>query len=79
LMSQDMYVKNIGRLEKDLMLEYDLDEYSLVRPSDIDVYHDVIPHDGTTPGAQDTQAWTQLYQIIANNHVLAQQFDMVRL
>lgn len=50
-----------------------------VDPFDILVDYDLIPNDGTIPGQEDGELWVQLYQILANNPKVAQNFDMINV
>ncbi len=78
LMSEEVSIKLTGDYAQELQSEYS-DGFVNVSPSDIDVFYDIIPHDGSIPGNNDTQAWVQLYQIIANNPIIGQRFDLVRI
>jgi hypothetical protein len=78
LMTTETFVKSVGRMGEDLSREFG-GQYANVKPSDIDVFYDVVPHDGTVPGNNDGIAWTQLFQILATNPVIAQEFDIVRV
>lgn len=82
LMEEDTYVKAIGetgqRLIEDFGVEPDRGRVP-VSPLDLVVNYDVIPHDGTIPGAEDAQTWIQLYQIIASDGMLRQSFDMQKI
>jgi len=78
LMSTETYVKAIGRLGEDLSAEFG-GRTKLVTPDDIDVLYDVVPHDGSIPGNSDGIAWTQIFQILATNPAVAQQFDIIRI
>ena len=41
--------------------------------------YDVVPHDGSSPGGEPPDLWVQLYQIMSQNPIVSQQFDMVRV
>lgn len=50
-----------------------------VQPEDIVIPFDVQAVDPSVPGSEDLETWTDLYQTVAQNPQLAQQFDMVRM
>jgi hypothetical protein len=81
LMSQDMYVKVVGENLEALQAEYGAGAKVKVSPFDILVQFGVIPRDGSVPGAagQTADQWVNLYQILAQNQVVAAEFDMVRI
>jgi len=81
-MTEEVFVKTMGRYEEDLIKEYKGEvgkDRVKVRPEDLDVFYDVIVQDGTIPGDTDTQAWTQLFQVMAGSEPLQMKFDMVRI
>ena len=53
--------------------------FATVNPFDISVNYDVLSGDGTVPGSQNIEGWIQLYQILAQNPLVAQQVDMLRI
>src|SRR5690625_2065032 len=57
----------------------DVDGRLYVSPLDLMVNYDVLPSDGSIPGSEDPQIWTQLFQIASSNPVLAQQTDWMKL
>lgn len=82
LMEEETYIKTVGEMEERLRRTYGLEgEHGRisVNPLDMVVKYDVVPHDGTMPGAEDAQTWIQLYQIMASNPLIAQQFDLRRI
>lgn len=82
LMQEETYVKVAGEIEQRLMSDFGIeaDQQRVdVSPLDLAVNYDVLPHDGTIPGAENAQTWVQLYQIMANNPMVAQGFDMQRV
>jgi hypothetical protein len=78
LMTEDVYIKTVGRYEDLLVSNYGADR-AKVRPQDLDVDYDVVIHDGTTPGGESSEMWVNLYQILAQNPQVAAQFDMFRI
>lgn len=82
LMEQETYIKATGELEQKLREDYGIPVDSNrvpVDPLDIIVNYDVIPHDGTIPGAESADTWIQLFQVAASNPVISQQIDMPRV
>ena len=78
-MKRDVWVKVTGDISSRLGKEFGSGAKIPVSPSDIRVPYEVIPHDGSIPGAGDTQAWIQLFQIMATQPVIGQLFDMPRV
>ena len=80
LMKESTYVNIAGRWEQELMAEYGLDATrAKVSPNDLVIDYDVIPHDGSSPGGEPADLWIQLYQIMSQNPIVSQQFDMTRV
>ena len=82
LMEEDTYIKTVGDYEKQLVNEYGLNvnkERALVRPSDISVDFDIMPHDGTVPGGEPAALWTNLFQVLGQSPELLAQFDVPRI
>lgn len=77
LMSESTSVRVYGNLAKALRVEYGTAVE--VSPADIDVDLDVVPNDGSIPGAKDVSAWMQMLPVLLGDPVLRQQFDMVRV
>jgi hypothetical protein len=79
LMTQKLYVSVTGRWEEELRSQY-IDQTRInVSPLDLSVDYDVIPGDGTLPTGENADVMTQLFQSIAAQPMLAQQFDVVRI
>ena len=78
-MTQETYVKNVGRNEEDLRKEYGVNPRIPVSPLDIVTNYDVIPKDATSGSGQHVDAQVQMFQILASQPWLAQSFDMFRL
>ena len=80
LMEEDTYVEVMGRWEEELKKTYGFeDAQHRVSPLDILIDFDVVPYDGAMPGGEPTDLWVQLYQILAQNQQIGQQFDMVKI
>ena len=79
-MTREQYVRLAGRMEEVLREEFgDSQERALVGPLDLLVDYDVVAHDGALPNSGDPQLWTALFQIVSQNEILAQQFDVVNI
>jgi len=82
LMEEETYIKTVGDLEQQLRGTYGVEPENdrvSVNPLDMIVKYDVMPHDGTMPGSENADTWIQLYEIIVNNEMLAQQYDHPRI
>lgn len=77
LMSKEVYVKTVGRWQEELQAVYG-SNYVKVTPYDISIPYDVEVKDGSIPNGS-AQLWIRLYDILAKNQQLGQQFDMVRI
>lgn len=82
LMERETYIKATGEFEQKLRETYDIPVDSNrvpVDPLDIVVNYDVIPHDGTIPGAESADTWIQLFQVAMSNPLVGQQLDIQRI
>ena len=80
LMSEDQYVDINGRWGEDLAKVYGGDVgQAKVSPLDLVIDYDVLPYDGSMPGAEPVELWTQLFQIMGQSPEIAQQFDMPKI
>ena len=82
MMTQEGYVKATGNWQEVLLKEFGqkVDRGRIkVDPRDLDINYDVVVRDGSVPGGNYAQVWTQLFQILGSNPELAQQFDVVRI
>jgi len=83
LMETETYAKivgeNINILQKELGQDINPSRRIAISPKDLDIEFDIIPHDGTTPSSGNADLWLRMWQIMAQNEGLAQQFDMVRM
>jgi hypothetical protein len=50
-----------------------------ISPDDLNYSYDIIPHDGSMPGAGDVQTWTQIFQIAASSELVGQRIDIYRI
>jgi len=78
-MSQDTYVKTIGRNQEKLTKIFGAQERVPITPFDLAIDYDVIVRDGSIPGGNFSEIWVQLFQIIGNSEQLSQEFDTFRL
>jgi len=78
LMSEETFVKIAGRYREELAATYG-QEYANVTPQDISVNFDVEISDGSMPGGEPPETWVNLFQVLGQNEMLSQQFDMVRI
>ena len=82
-MEEAVYTKIVGTLGEVLANEFGMPMPSgakfPIRPQDVAVAYDVVEHDGTMPGTEDAQAWTQLFGILLSKPEIAQGFDVIRI
>jgi hypothetical protein len=79
IMSQDVYITSMGRLQRELMEEYGADIGGKVRPDQVDINYDILFHDGSVIAGENAQDWVQLFQILSTQPSVGQGFDMVRV
>jgi hypothetical protein len=80
LMEQDLYVKITGESQQLLQEEYGADAKRMkVTPYDLLINMDVIIKDGSVNSGEYSQSWVQLFQIMSQQPMLFQSFDMVRV
>jgi hypothetical protein len=79
-MSQETYIKIIGRYAEELKAQFPSAQRSLkVSPYDIAVETDLIVRDGSVPGGAFIGEWIDLFKTIAPDQELRQQFDIVKM
>ena len=79
LMTNDQYVEIIGEYEQELIREHGIDVKNgrvRVSPKDLILDYDVIPSDGTIPGRESPDSWIELFRIVHESPILAEQFDI---
>ncbi len=83
LMSEEVFARLTGDYAKQLRDEYGLpvrkDGRLLIKPEELLVDFDVIPHDGTTGGSEHMDTWVNLFQIMATNPLVGERFDIQRV
>jgi hypothetical protein len=82
LMSQETYVKTTGEWQQRLVEEFAAniqDNRMKVTPYDILVDYDVLVRDGTVPGGNFSEAWVQVWGILADHPELQREFDVFRI
>ena len=77
-MSQDTYVKIVGRYADQLKATFARDKIP-VSPYDLAINYDLIVRDGSIPGGNFSQAWIDLFKVIGTTPELIQQFDVTRI
>lgn len=82
LMEEETFIKVTGewkqKLQEDFGREVERNR-TRVRPTDLVVNYDVVPHDGTIPGSENVQSLTEIMGMVMQNPMVAQQFDMFRM
>lgn len=77
-MSQDTYVAIIGRYAEQLAAIFG-PKRKKVTPYDLAINYDLLVRDGSIPGGNFSEGWTELFKVIGTTPELAQQFDVVRI
>jgi hypothetical protein len=79
-MSQDVYVKTIGRYKEDFdrLLGVNPDKMK-VSPYDLLVNYDLIVRDGSVPGGNFSEIWVEMFNIISSSPELMQQFEVTKI
>jgi hypothetical protein len=78
-MTEETYVKIIGRYESDLKREFGISDFAKVSPLNMNLNFDVIVHDGSLPYGGNVQGLLQLLQIAASDQELREVLDYVRI
>jgi hypothetical protein len=78
-MSQDTYVKVVGKYEQQLNSVFGKKERVRVTPYDLAISYDLIVRDGSIPGGNFSQSWIELFKVIGTTPELMQQFDITRI
>lgn len=81
-MEEETYVKAVGEWAEVLKKKYNVqveNDRALIQPNSLIVDYDVAPHDGTIPGSENVETWTQLFQVMANSPEVARNFDIVKI
>ncbi|RLF65653.1 MAG: hypothetical protein DRN30_03590 [Thermoplasmata archaeon] len=77
-MTRETFVRITGRNEENLMAQFGKSKVP-VSPLDMAINYDLIARDGSVPGSNFSDSWVQLFQIIAGQPELYQQFDVTRI
>jgi len=78
-MSQETYVRIVGRYGEQLKNTFNNRKTIPVSPYDLAVNYDLIVRDGSIPGGNFSQSWIDLFKVIGSTPELAQQFDVTRI
>ena len=78
-MTQETYVKAVGSKKEQLTALFGGKPSMAVSPYDLAINYDVIVRDGSIPGSNFSEAWLQMFGIIAQTPELYQQFDVFRI
>lgn len=79
LMTEDTYIKVIGDWPEVLQNIQSPDNRVKVSPFDMMIDYDIVLKDITDKNTGNGREWIDLYTMIGQNPMLAQQFDMVRI
>lgn len=80
LMSEETFVKTTGQWQDVLRQEYGItDQRMAVTPFDILVNYDVFVRDGSIPGGNFADVWTQMLPQIMQDPEIRQRMDVVRV
>jgi hypothetical protein len=78
-MSQDTYVRIIGRYADQLSNTFGGKKNTRVSPYDLAINYDLIVRDGSIPGGNFSEVWIDLFKTIGTTPELMQQFDVTRI
>ncbi len=78
LMTESTWVKATGEWGDTLKKEYGQDHIK-VSPQDVLIDYDLIVRDGTVPGGNYSSVWEKMFEVIAKQPELHQEFDLVRI
>lgn len=79
-MTKETYVKITGRYEEQLLAQFGSNATrAKVSPLNMAINYDLITRDGSIPGGNFSEAWVQLFQIIAGQPELYKSFDITRI
>jgi hypothetical protein len=73
-MSQERYYRILGDSVKGAE-----NKRQLITPEDLNIDYDVFVNDGTIPNSGDPQTWTQIFQAVAGDEELRQDFDITAI
>ena len=82
MMSEETYIKTIGRWQEELMKEFgDSVKRGRVKvsPMDLLVDYDVFVRDGSVPGSNFSESWIRMWELMGKYPALAAKFDMIRI
>jgi len=77
-MTQDMWVGITGSMQQSYAAQFGTTR-AKVSPSDLAIGYDLIVRDGSIPGGNYSDAWTQLFQTISGSQELMQKFDITKI
>ncbi len=78
-MSQDTYVKIVGRYADQLSATFGSKQRARVTPYDLAINYDLLVRDGSIPGGNFSQSWIDLFKTIGTDQELRAQFDVTRI
>ncbi len=80
--THDVYVSTVGIEQQQLLSQFGdriMNERMKVMPSDLNIDYDIQIGQYDTRGGQNAELWIQLYQIMMQNPLLVQQYDLPRI
>lgn len=78
-MSQQTWAQTLGNWPQALAMQYGPSQPIPVTPEDIVVNYDVMVTESGSSGGESVEAAVQVFQAVASNPMLMQQFDMTRI
>ena len=80
LMSQETYIKAVGRWQEDLTREFGPNAKRIkVTPFDILCEYDMMVRDGSIPGGNFSPVWIKLFEVLGKHPILAERIDLFRV
>jgi hypothetical protein len=78
-MTQQTYVKIIGRHAEQLSKTFGKSGRAKATPYDLAVNYDLLVRDGSIPGGNFSEAWLEMFKVIGTTPELQQKFDITRI
>ena len=79
MMEQDVYVKAVGDYQEDIVRNFGGKDRGKVTPFDLLIDYDVMVRDGSVPGGNFNEAWTQLFSTIVGVPELNSELDVPKI
>jgi len=78
-MSKEVFVKIVGRNAERLRQVFKGKDNVGITPDQIAISYDLFMRDGSLPGARFSEAWLEMFKVIAPDQELRREFDVVKI